>query len=462
VVNGVDPRDLSGANRGNLSIEPEDRHEEMYNAKIDWEKRFTGERMAGALKFGAKYAATEAKFQQDQFEYQTTASFPYASVMEVSDKVVNGREFFMEVRPEKVRALLASNPELFPLLPYESAKGSAEEDYDAKETTTAAYGMGTLQIGRTTIVTGIRVEKNTWEATTKEVDARTVLVHDVHNGSQYTKWLPGLHLRHELRKNLILRESYNRSYGRPTISRLTLGRSEDLNGNIAEGNPFLDPTVSQNFDAQLEQYTQNGGLYSVGVFYKRMKGFYFNSDWKFNEVDETGKPIIVADGTRRYRQWMNAEGAENMGVELIFQQKLYFLPPALRGLTINMSATFSESDAKYPTRKGEKLPTTGFSDYMFNASLDYVIGKFRANVRYGYRSDYLTGVGDTMYTNDVFAAREQVDLEFGYRLTRKIRLHANVINATSRPQVSYQSFPAYVEDNSLSGWRANAGVEWTF
>jgi TonB-dependent receptor len=462
IVNGVDPRDLSGVTQGNLSIEPEDRHEEMYNAKIDWEKRFTGDRMAGAIKFGAKYAATEAKFQQDQFEYQTTASFPYASVMESSNRVVNGREFYMEVRPEKVRALLASNPTLFPLLPYESAKGSAEEDYDAKETTTAAYGMGTLQIGRTTIVTGVRVEKNTWEATTKEVDARTVQVRDVNNGSEYTKWLPGLHLRHELRKNLILRESYNRSYGRPTLSRLTLGRSEDINGNIAEGNPFLDPTASQNFDAQIEQYTQNGGLYSVGVFYKRMKGFYFNADWRFNEVDATGTPIIVENGSRRYRKWMNAEGATNMGVELIFQQKLYFLPPALRGLTVNMSATFSDSDAKYPTRPGEKLPTTGFSDYMFNASLDYVFKKFRANVRYGYRSDYLTGVGDTMFTNDVFAAREQVDLEFGYRLTRKIRFHANVINATSRRQVSYQSFSQYVEDNSLSGWRANGGVEITF
>ena len=462
VVNGVDPRNLSGAYRGNLSIEPEDRHEEMYNAKIDWEKRFVGERMAGAMKFGAKYAATESKFQQDQFEYQTTATFPYASVMKSSDLSINGREMYMEVEPAKVRALLASDPSLFPFLAYESAKGSAEEDYDAKETTTSAYGMGTLQIGRTTIVTGVRVERNTWDATTKEVDARTVLVREVQNGTDYTKWLPGLHLRHELRKNLILRESYNRSYGRPSLSRLTLGRSEDINGNIAEGNPFLDPTSSQNFDAQLEQYTQNGGLYSVGVFYKRMKGFYFNSDAKFNDVDADGNPIIDPQGARRYRKWMNAEGAENMGVELIFQQKLYFLPPVLRGLTLNLSATFSESDAKYPTRKGEKLPTFGFSDYMFNASVDYAIGKFRANVRYGYRSDYLTGIGDTRFVDDTFAAREQVDLEFGYRFTRKMRFHANVINATSRPQVSYQSFPAYVEDNSLSGWRANAGVELTF
>jgi outer membrane receptor for ferrienterochelin and colicin len=194
-----------------------------------------------------------------------------------------------------------------------------------------------------------------------------------------------------------------------------------------------------------------------------MKGFYYNTDQKFNEVDPmTGDPIIDPAGTRRYRRWENAEGATNYGIELIVQQKMFFLPPVLRGLTANVSATFSESDAKYPSRSDEKLPTIGFSDYMFNASLDYAIGKFRANVRYAYRSDYLTGVGDTRYTNDQFAAREQVDVEAIYRLTRKIRLHANVINLTARPQVSYQSFPAYVEDNSLSGRRYTLGVDYTF
>jgi outer membrane receptor protein involved in Fe transport len=144
------------------------------------------------------------------------------------------------------------------------------------------------------------------------------------------------------------------------------------------------------------------------------------------------------------------------------QQKLFFLPQFLRGFTANVSATFSESDAKYPSRSDEKLPTIGFSDFMFNASLDYARGPFRANVRYAYRSDYLTGVGDTKYTNDQFAAREQVDAEASYRFTRKFRINANVINLTSRPQVSYQSFSRFVEDNSMSGWRATVGVDYTF
>lgn len=463
VVNGVDPRDLSGAYRGNLSIEPEERWENAYNAKIDYEKKFVGDKLAGALKVGAKYQQTKQRFEQDQFEYQTDATFPYAQVMKSSNRSINGREMYMEVEPTKVRALLASSPNRFPFLAYESLKGSAEEDYDAKETTTAAYVMGTVQLGKTTLVTGIRGEHNTWDSTRKSINARTLAEEVRRPGKKYTQFLPGVHLRHELRKNLILRESYNRSYARPTISRLTLGRSEDINGNIAEGNPELDPTTSHNFDAQLEQYTANGGLYSVGFFYKKMKGFYYNTDRRFTDVDPvTLDPIIDPAGTRRYRRWENAEGATNYGLELIFQQKMFFLPPALRGLTANVSATFSESDGKYPSRPDEKLPTIGFSDYMFNASLDYAIGKFRANIRYAYRSDYLTGVGDTRYTNDQFAAREQVDMEATYRISRTFRLNANVVNLTKRPQVSYQSFPAYVEDNSMSGRRFTFGVDYTF
>jgi TonB-dependent receptor len=463
-VSGIDPRDLSGVTRGDVSIEPEERWEEAFNAKLDWERKFIGERLAGSFKFGAKYLQTTPKFQQDQFEYDTTAAFPYARVMKSSNRSINGREMFMEVEPAKLRALLASEPGLFPFVPFDSLRGSVEEDSKAKETTTAVYGMGTVRIGRTTVVGGLRVERNTWDSTRYEVDARTLSVRSREAGRDYTVALPGIHFRHQLQQNLILRESYNRSYARPGLGRLTLGRTEDINGNVTVGNPLLNPTKSHNVDVQLEKYTDKGGLYSAGFFWKKMKGFYYNADLRFNDVDPiTGDPIIDPLGTRRYRKQENAEGATNYGVELIVQQKMHFLPPLLRGLTANVSATFGKSDAKYGAlRKGEKLPTFGFSDTMFNASLDYALRSFRANIRYSYRSDYLTGIGDNRFVDDTFAAREQVDLEASYRLTRKIRLTGNVINLTSRPQVSYQSFPQYVEDNSNSGWRATVGVDVTF
>lgn len=464
IVNGLDPRDLSTVNRADLSIEPEERWEEAVTAKIDWEKKFVGERTATALKFGAKFRSNAPKFSQSEADYRPLVNFPYAQVMTPTDKVVHKRQMYMLVDSAKVLGLLKSSPALFPYLPYESAKGTAEEDFDATEKITAAYGMASTQIGRHTILGGLRVEKTSWSSINKQVDAATLREKTIPTGKDYTQWLPGIHFRHELRKNLILRESYNRSYGRPTLSRLTLGRSTDAVGNIAEGNPNLDPTTSHNFDVQLEQYTANGGLYSAGVFYKKMKGFYYNKVSMFNVLDANGNPILEQGGLLRYARWQNAEGAANKGLELVANQKLFFLPGPLKNLAASTSATFTESDAKYPDRPAEKLPTYGFSKTMFNGALEYAQGKFRARASYRYRSAYLEGIDTNRYIDDWYAAREQVDAEASYRWNRNLRLSVSVEDIFGKPRASEQGFirGAYPEDVYRYGWKATFGVDYTF
>jgi TonB-dependent receptor len=464
IVNGLDPRDLSTVNRSDLSIEPEERWEEAATAKVDWEKKFVGERAATALKFGAKYRSNAPKFSQSEADYRPLVNFPYAQVMTPVDKVIHERQMYMLVDSKKVLDLLRSSPQLYPYLPYESAKGTAEEDFDATEKVTAGYGMFTTQIGRHTILGGVRVEKTSWRSTNKKIDAATLREKTIPTGKNYTQWLPGIHFRHELRKNMILRESYNRSYGRPTLSRLTLGRSVDAVGNIAEGNPNLDPTTSDNFDVQLEQYTANGGLYSAGVFYKKMKGFYYNKVGMFNTLDANDNPIIEAGGLFRYARWENAEGATNKGLELVANQKLFFLPGPLRNLTASTSATFTDSDAKYPDRPNEKLPTFGFSKTMFNGALEYAQGKFRARASYRYRARYLEGLDTSKYIDDWFAAREQVDAEASYRWSKNLRINLSIEDIFGRARSSEQGFlaGAYPEDVYRYGTKFTFGVDFTF
>ncbi len=462
VVNGLDPRNPATMNRADMTIEPESRLEKTYTAKLDVERKFVGERMASSLKFGAKFRVSQPEFNQTNYNYTTTATFPYAQVIRPVDKMVHKRQQYVEVDPAKVLALFAASPNLFPYNAYPSLRVSAIEDSIAEETTTAAYGMGSAQIGRTTILGGVRVERNTWDATRKEISQVTLRESPVKNGNDYTTVLPGLHFRHVLGMNLILRESVNRSYGRPTLSRLALGRSEDLTGNVAVGNPDLDPTTSTNFDAQLEHYTTKGGLYSVGVFWKKMKGFYYNQIFRFTNLDADENPIPDPAGLRTCQKWQNAQGAENKGIELIVQQKLYFLPKPLNGLGVQLSATFTDSVANYPDRPGEKLPTYGFSHTMFNAAVEYVRGNFRGRLSYRYRSEYLEGIDTNRFIDDWFAAREQIDAEASYRLRKNVRLTVSGENLTARPQAAYQGTLPYIEDNSNYGWRATVGMEVTF
>ena len=445
-----------------MTIEPESRFEQTMTAKIDAERKWTGERIAAALKVGAKYREYKPMFDQTNYSYTTAAAFPYASLTTPTDMYVHKRPMYLLVEPAKAMALLGSQPSLFTYSAFNSLKATAVEDYIAKESTGAGYVMGTLQAGPHTILAGVRVEKNEWSSDRKSINSATLRETPVHHGNAYTNVLPGLHLRHELRKNLILRESVNRSYGRPTLSRLTLGRSEDVNGNIAVGNPYLKPTESDNADLQLEQYTQRGGLYSAGVFYKKMKGFYYNQVYKFSVLDANDIAIPNPAGTRQWQQWQNALGATNRGLELIANQKLYFLPKPFNGLGVQLSATLTDSVANYPDRPGEKLPTYGFSHYMFNSALEYVQGNFRGRIAYRYRSEYLEGIDTSKYIDDWFAAREQVDAEVSYRLRKNLRVYANGDNLTQRVQASYQGTLPYIEDNSNFGYRITVGAELNF
>lgn len=462
VVNGIDPRDLSGATIGNMTMEPESRFERTMTAKIDAEKKWVSDKVASALKIGAKFREYKPMFDQTNYSYTTAANFPYASLTQTTDLFVHQRPMYLLVDPLKSVALLNSTPSLFTYSAYNSIRATAIEDYIAKETTDAYYAMGSFQLGRHTLLGGVRAEHNTWASDRKTINAVTLKESPVHNGRSYTEWLPGLHLRHALAPNLILRESVSKSYGRPTLSRLTLGRSEDINGNVAVGNPYLSPTTADNADIQLEQYIGKGGLYSVGLFWKKMKGFYYNQIYKFNVLDANDAGIPDPAGTRQYSKWQNANGAVNKGIELIANQKLYFLPKPFDGFGIQLSATFTDSVADYPNRPGEKLPTYGFSHYMFNSSLDYVYGKFRGRVSYRYRSEYLEGIDTNRYIDDWFDGREQIDAEVSYRLRKNLRTYVNGENLTSRVQASYQGRRPYIEDNSNYGYRLTFGAEYTF
>ena len=107
----------------------------------------------------------------------------------------------------------------------------------AKETTASAYAMDSIQMSRHTMIAGVRVERNTW-GSDRKIDQVTLRESPVKNGSSTRAGCPGF-ISARVGKNLILRGNYNAAMAAPAQPS-TLGRSENINGNIAEGNPFLD------------------------------------------------------------------------------------------------------------------------------------------------------------------------------------------------------------------------------
>ena len=469
ILNNKSLFDTSAINRGDLTDNPRDAIEKARSAKLDLEKKYSGAELSGALKIGAKFRVNTKEQDQASNVYRTgtvAAGFPYDSLLRRSNRTVFGIPMTLEPDMDKTEALFRSSPNLFVLDQNAALRDNVINDYKATEEINAAYVMGTLRLGRTTLITGLRMEQNTFESETFRYNSATPTVPSrISAKRDYTVWLPGIHLRHALQPNLILRESYNRSYSRPDINAIVGGiQLDSATGNITSGNPNLEETVSENFDLQLEYYTARGGLYSAGVFYKDIKGFYYSSTGRFTNTDAGGYPIIDNTGPFVATTTLNALGAVNYGLELIARQQLYFLPKPFDGLGVNLSATFTESDGKYPGRLAEKLPTYGFSDTIYNASLEYNAGKFRARLSLTYRSDFLEGLDVDNTFDDYFGLYRSLNWESSYQFSKKLKVFLNVNNLTDEPQISYQGFQRTdnPEDITTYSWRATVGASLKF
>ena len=450
---------------GELEFVSAERSEDVLSGRIDWEKPFNPEHGIFTLKTGAKFRNSD-QIRDDMVDlYEMDETFPYAQVLEVTDAVVLNKPKYFDVQPEIGKELFRTNPELYEFVEDDSLEDSNVADYDASENTTAAFVMGTYETGPHTIIAGVRYERNEWDNVNKIVsyldDVPTVI--PLEHGNSYAFWLPGIHGRHELGENLILRESYNRSYGRPRLEELSRGRWEDDDGNIEDGNPDLKPAISDNYDIQLEYYTDEGGLFSVGLFRKNIEDFTFTQVYDFDEIGPDGIPIPREGGDLEYERPVNGTTATNQGIELIARQQLYFLPDPWNGLALRGSATFTSSQADYPNRTDRTdLPLEGFSDTIYTATIDYAWRGFSARVDYTFRSDYIEGLGSDIESDEFFGNVRRVDAEISYRLRSGIDIFVTGTNITDEPLVSYQGYPPFVEDTNLPGPKYTFGVEFTF
>ena len=464
-ISGQNPADLSLVSEGEMALLSSLRTEDVFSARADYERSFDVGSSVFTFKGGGKYYRSSPKFDQLADVYSMDDAFPYAQIVEPTDQSLLGGRKYYDVIPANGVALLQSNPELFELEEQDSLEDSYFRDYDATEETTAGYVMGTWRSGIHTVLGGVRYERVDWRNTNYQVSylGEEASFTPVEQGDSYGNWLPGIHFRHELAPNLILRESYNRSYGRPRLSELTAGRFIDDEGNIVDGNPNLEPALSDNYDAQIEYYTDTGGLYSVAVFYKDVENFSYDLVYNFSELDANGLPIFDPEGEFEYEVPMNGSAAKNYGVELIARQSFVFLPGALRGFTAGVSATFADSEATYPNRADDRdLPVPGFSKFLFTGSLEWAWRGFQIRGDYIFRDDYVEGLGDTIETDEFYAAEQRVDLQASYSFTNGLRAYASVINLTDEPQVSYAGYRPFVEDASLTGRKFTFGLAYTF
>jgi len=112
--------------------------------------------------------------------------------------------------------------------------------FDYTENTQSLYGSADKELGQWAIRVGLRME-----ATQSTGNSS---VHTKVQKNNYTQLFPTFYLKHNLNKNNILSFTYGRRINRPDYSLLNPARFYSAINVYAEGNPFLQPSFSNNFE----------------------------------------------------------------------------------------------------------------------------------------------------------------------------------------------------------------------
>jgi TonB-dependent receptor len=365
-------------------------------------------------------------------------------------------------RPHDLDHFIAENPSYFQQQVANDLQAALQNNQQFKEDISAAYIMGNVDLGRFSLLTGVRVEKTetkgegSLQIVTPEERARraawgTAPLTDAEirrrtqeefgrrqtRTGDYRSVFPGVHLKYLFNRNLLARASYSTSIGRPNIGQLIPRTTVNLdNQTLSTSNPSLEPQTAKNFDISTEYYFEPAGMITAGVFMKQIRKFIYTAggnvvgsgtDNGFNG-DYAGYTL-----TTQY----NGGFAKVRGLELGYMQQFTMLPGIWKGLGAYANMTRMIAEGNYGAGNAIALApnprVAGFNPFIANAGVSYIRNRLNLRVQYNYRGKYLT----TFNANEsraVYAhARPTVDVKTLYNLNRQFSVYLDVVNIFTEP-----------------------------
>jgi TonB-dependent receptor len=207
---------------------------------------------------------------------------------------------------------------------------------------------------------------------------------------KYSETLPSLNLAYNVSDSLVTRFSVSRAMTRPNPGDLQPFTSISTAGVVSQGNPDLDPYISDQLDGGLEWYFSEGSVLGGNLFYKEITGFVTrrNIPQPFRNagipLDTITDPTILAllpnglDTVLLFNTPVNIEAVTYLkGAEVLYQQRLDKLLPGL-GVTLNFTRLDSGSQT-----------ILGLAESNYNAVAYYEQQLFALRLSYNYRDDYV-------------------------------------------------------------------------
>lgn len=267
----------------------------------------------------------------------------------------------------------------------------------------AGYFAANIPLGNFNIYAGLRYEYDHMELITNTRDnAESPFSHNY----EYNDLFPSVNTTYKINDKHQLRLSYGKTVNRPEFREVSpsVFYDFDLASNV-QGNTDLKPCYIQNVDFRYEFYPSKGELISIAAFYK-----YFDSpiEWTYT----------VTGGTSLVYSYMNAQRANNYGIELDIRKDLSFI--GLPGFSWSFNGALIKSRVKFEAgSKEEDRPMQGQSPYLVNTGLFYKNDKLQLDVAVLYNriGKRIIGVGRSEGTT---SGNEALRVPDSYEMPRDV------------------------------------------
>ena len=312
----------------------------------------------------------------------------------------------------------------------------------------AGYGQYDTSFGDFDVVAGLRVEatEGTYRANTLTTDALgndTITPNTaIHN---YSNFFPDVSVKYKASDELQIWAAFSTAIARPGFNQITASRTVDLQNAVpivTQGNPALKPTLGRNFDLTASYFLPEGGIASMGLFYKAFSDYII-------PTEDTNATNVSGFGGQRVDlvSFSNAGAAYAEGLEMQYNQKLEFLPDPLDDFGFEGNMTLIQSSGQI--RPGEKHALPQTSPFNYNASLYYQNGPAYLKLGASYVSANLWSVGSDSAHDLYSQPRFRLDFGGAYDISSEVQLYLDVKNITNTKleftQTNDRNFPVQRE-----------------
>lgn len=337
----------------------------------------------------------------------------------------------------------------YPLAP------NASRDYDLEETSTAGYLMAELEGEIGTLPyranVGVRVVDTDMEVDTFLQTSATNLI-PVRDTNSYTNTLPSANIVFYPSDDFLVRVAVSKTMQQAGIRELAPSIFvNQTNRSATGGNAALEPTIAKQADISLEYYFSDDGLLALSVFYKDV------TDLIAEQTVLQVFPGFEDLGPIPYTRPDNIGNAEVKGFEIGYQTFFDMLPAPFDGFGLIANYTYSDAVG------GNGNPMVGVSKNSFNIIGLYEKERFSARLAYNQRDE--AAFSFTQGRPNFIDASSQVDLQFGWKLNKRVSLQfigANLIPGDSAT-IEYSAIgPVALNSYALSETRYSIGISAKF